>query len=153
LAPEYRKSGIVDAIIEHVQDHHVTSEWFSECEITQALVLFYMKDLCDWTSKSTNDLLQGLLLRTGQTTELSTESTASILLALGAGLTYSVSNRDILLSSMQTLAQRLLRAQENGGWKPSPVGVFGFGRLYENDLFATSLAIHALSRYAAVVFQ
>jgi hypothetical protein len=120
------------------------SEWFSERTITQGLVLsnlaglggFDQAAMAHSISEVSDDVLQG---------RITVEGAAAMLLGLTSLRSDTPSVYD---QQIKTLKDFLILSRSSCDmWKAAPIGYFGFGRCYSDDIFTTSLATIALRSY------
>jgi hypothetical protein len=119
------------------------SQWFSDQPITEGFVLYYLSALCDEDCAAAFELVKHLR-EFGQSDRLRVEAAAAALMGLKEAK--RCLNLDFADDrSIMKLSRFLLDREEDGHWKPSRVGVFGFGRSYGDPVFSTALAFLALA--------
>lgn len=135
-------------LLAEISSNTTTSMWFSDQLITKGLVLAYIASLCTPNSTDAQKLVNELSEHSIDDCGLSVEAASSILLGLLEAQRYlQLDHR--FDNKIKILVNFIISTQEEAGyWKGSSIGVFGFGRFYSNDLFATSLATNALMQYS-----
>jgi hypothetical protein len=133
-----------EAILANVVNHNWISEWFSDPAISRGLVLSYLGSFCK-PSLRTAKLLTESVAKEAPT---SMEGAAAMILGLHAAqrnLHLSVRTRARCERQNRFLVDYLIGRRSEHHWVGDKVGVFGFGRLYADPVFATAIALRALA--------
>ena len=125
-----------------------SSPWFSEPSITAGLVLWYLAPFLSANDSDVCNISKQLLENVTRITESNNVVRACTFLGLLASSRLVDTNDEISIAIERLLDQQIA-AQEGGKWKGEPVGIFGFGRTYSDDVFASVMALHGLIEYTA----
>ncbi len=120
------------------------SEWFSDPAITQGLVLSYLGPFCIPSLRSAKALARSLAANPPASIEGAGASLLGLVSAL-RNLHLAIDVRKRCESRIRDLVDYLVARRSDHHWSGDLTGMFGFGRRYGDPIFATALALQALS--------
>ena len=143
LSSSFRRDA-ADRILGDVAHEGWTSEWFTGRAITEGLVLFHLASSCANGSSAGREVAEHVLALSEHVEESGVEAASAVILAVSEGARYGFIDLVTAEAVRRRLVGYLLSQEDGGRWSARSVGIFGFGRRYGDNLFASALAFRAL---------
>ncbi len=140
------KRKLAQALIVKVHRNRWVSPWFDRDTICHGLVLWHLSPWLPGFDPA-KELTAKLTIDAQRVGSLGDEECGAIALGLiGSFILYD--NKTELLGALDVVIDSLVSREDEGLWRGSPTGIFGFDRFYSDDHWTTVLVLKALFEYS-----